>query len=66
MSLHLGGFGFWSPFQPPLNLRSISGTSARNRGDAKGLAGIPGGFRLAFGLLLSYAATGLPQSNHAL
>jgi hypothetical protein len=27
-------------FQPALNLRSISGTSARNRGDAKGLAAI--------------------------
>lgn len=40
MSLHVGGFGFWRAFQPALNLRSISGTSARNRGDAKGLAGI--------------------------
>jgi len=36
----VGGFGFWSRFQPPLNLRSISGTSARNGGDAKGLAAI--------------------------
>jgi hypothetical protein len=35
MSLHVGGFGFWSRFQPPLDLRFISGTSARNRGDAK-------------------------------
>jgi hypothetical protein len=41
MSLHVGISALWSPFQPPLNLRSISGTSARNRGDAKGLAAIP-------------------------
>jgi hypothetical protein len=39
MSLHMG-IAFSSPFQPALNLRSISGTSARNSGDAKGLAGI--------------------------
>lgn len=36
----MGGFGFWSRFQPALNLRSISGTSARNRRDARGLAAI--------------------------
>jgi hypothetical protein len=40
MSLHVGGFGFSGPVQPPLNLRSISGTSARNRGDTKGLPAI--------------------------
>src|SRR4249919_1783810 len=40
MSLHVGDFGFSSPFQPALNLRSISGTSARNGGDTKGLAEI--------------------------
>jgi len=40
MSLHVGIFALSSPFQPALNLCSISGTSARNRGDAKGLAAI--------------------------
>jgi hypothetical protein len=49
MSLHVGGFGFWSRFQPPLILRSISGTSARNRGDAKGLPAIAADSGLAFG-----------------
>jgi hypothetical protein len=61
MSLHVGGFGFWSPFQPPLNLRSISGTSARNRGDAKGLTGISGDFaRLPVAAELRSPATNMP------
>jgi hypothetical protein len=49
MSLHVGIFAFSSPFQLPLNLRSISGTSARNRRDAKGLAAIAVYSGLAFG-----------------
>jgi hypothetical protein len=46
MSLHVGGFAFSRPFQPASNLRSISGTSARNRDDAKGLAAIAFDFGL--------------------
>jgi hypothetical protein len=59
MSLHVGGFGFSSPFQPPLNLRSISGTSARNRGDAKGLAAIAvdSGLNLGDGRAMAALAT---------
>jgi hypothetical protein len=49
MSLHVGIFAFSSPFQPTLNLRSISGTSARNYGDAKGLVAITVDSGLAFG-----------------
>jgi hypothetical protein len=40
MSLHVGGFAFGNRFPPPLNFRSISGTSARNGGDTKRLAAI--------------------------
>jgi hypothetical protein len=47
MSPHVGIFAFSRHFQPALNLRSISSTSARNRGDAKGLAAIAVDFRLA-------------------
>jgi hypothetical protein len=48
MSLHVGGFAFSEAFQPRLDLRSISGTRARNRDDAKGLATITADSRLAF------------------
>jgi hypothetical protein len=49
MSLHVGIFAFSGAFQPPLNLRSISGMSARNRGDVKRLAAIAVDSGLAFG-----------------
>jgi hypothetical protein len=39
MSLHMG-IRLLKLIPMPLNLRSISGTSARNRGDAKGLPAI--------------------------
>jgi hypothetical protein len=48
MSLHVGVFVSGERFQPPLNLRSISGTRARNGGDVKGLAAIAVDSGLAF------------------
>jgi hypothetical protein len=56
MSLHWGIFAFSSPFQPALNLRSISGTSARNRGDTRGLPAIDGDSGLEFERRQSYGA----------
>jgi hypothetical protein len=40
---------FLKPFEPPLKSAPISGTSARNRGDAKGLAAIAVGSGLQLG-----------------
>lgn len=40
MSLHVGGFRFWSRFQPQLKTRSISGTSL-----VPEMAGIRGDYR---------------------